>query len=103
MILWLDDVRKPWLNGYIGAHWAKTYEEAIEALKGGNVTLASLDHDLSEMATLGMPEPGEKTGYDVICWMEENNVWPKDGVRVHSMNPAGRQRMQAVVDKHYKA
>jgi hypothetical protein len=98
--LWLDDVRQPWKHGCVGYEWAKTADEAIALLKTGKVTFASLDHDLSEAATLGNWE-GERTGYDVVCWMEENNVWPEDGVRVHSMNPAGKLRMRQVIARHY--
>lgn len=101
MRLWLDDVREPWRHGFIISEWAKTYEQAIAFLKTGEVTLASLDHDLSVEATMGEPKPEEKTGYDVVCWMEANNVWPRYGVFVHSMNPVGRARMQGVIDKHY--
>ncbi len=102
MILWLDDIRQPWKHGYVGAEWAKTAEQAIAILKTGKVTFASLDHDLSEAATLGKAAPGEKTGYSVICWLEENpEFWPEDGVKVHSMNPAGAARMRAVIEAHY--
>lgn len=99
-ILWLDDIRDPVAHGYLGAIWVKTADEAIHHLQVGDVEMASLDHDLSIDDTIGQPK-GEKTGYDVVLWMEENNVWPKHGVRVHSMNPVGRQRMQVVIDKHY--
>ena len=99
--LWLDDIRQPWDFGCLGWYLAKTAEEAIAVLKTGKVTEADLDHDLTELATLGLAGPDEKTGYTVVCWMEENNVWPVDGVRVHSLNPSGRQRMQQVIDKHY--
>jgi hypothetical protein len=101
VILWLDDLREPGKYGFIGAVWAKNYEEAITALKTGQVTFASLDHDLSIDDMMGSPR-GEKTGYDVVCWMETHNVWPRDGVAVHSTNPAGRARMQMVVDRHYR-
>ncbi len=101
VILWLDDVREPWKHGFVGAEWCKTADEAIALLKTGRVERASLDHDLSEEATIGQPKAGEKTGYTVVCWMEENNIWPPGGVRVHSMNPVGRVRMQQVIDAHY--
>ena len=101
MKLWLDDIREPWKHGCIGFEWAKTHDEAIAPLKTGKVTFASLDHDLSEMATIGQPARGEKTGYDVVLWMEENDVWPEDGVRVHSMNLAGKARMEAAIRRHY--
>jgi len=99
--LWLDDIRDPIDQGYVGWTWVKTVDDAISLLKTGNVVRASLDHDLSLLATLGYPDK-EKTGYDVICWMEEHNIWPEKGVRVHSMNPVGRQRMMAVIVKYNK-
>jgi len=100
MKLWLDDVRDPLQYGRIGWMWVTTAEDAIAVLKTGAVTQASLDHDLSAMASIGQPAIGEKTGYTVVLWMEENNVWPKDGVEVHSMNPAGAQRMLDVICRH---
>ena len=101
MKLWLDDVRPPHENGAIGFEWAKDTDQAIALLRSGDVTFASLDHDLSVNATLGNWK-NEITGYDVLCWMEENDVWPIDGVVVHSMNPVGKERMQVVIDEHYK-
>lgn len=100
MNLWLDDIRDPVQHGYIGYSWAKTYEEAIAALSTGRVQHASLDHDLGIRSTLGMPTD-EKTGYDVVCWMEEHNIWPRHGVRVHSANPVGKTRMEAAIRRAY--
>lgn len=101
-ILFLDDIRTPWANGYIGASWAHTADEAIALFRSGIVTFASLDHDLSEMAAIGQREKGEKTGYTVVCWLEEHpECWPVDGVRVHSANPVGRERMLVVIRRHY--
>jgi hypothetical protein len=99
MFLWLDDRRNPNEHGAIGAVWAKTYEEAVCLLESGGVTVVSLDHDLTLSQTMGITD-NEKTGYDVICWMEENNVWPEK-VFVHSQNASGRLRMLQVVQKHY--
>lgn len=100
MRLWLDDIREPWKYGFISCEWVKTADQAIERLKQGDITFASLDHDLSTDDTMGKPK-GEKTGYDVICFMEKHNIWPIDGVRVHSMNPVGRMRMEQVIFKQY--
>ena len=100
MKLWLDDIRDPKLFGALGFTWAKTADEAIEHLKTGKVTFASLDHDLSVAATLGNWQH-EVTGYHVVEWMEQNDVWPPAGVAVHSMNPAGRQRMEFVIRRKY--
>lgn len=98
--MWLDDIREPWRFGCVGWRWAKSADEAIEVLRRGNVVEASLDHDLDIYATIGEP-PRERTGYDVVCWMEANDVWPRDGVRVHSMNPAGAARMRQVIERAY--
>ena len=119
MTLWLDDVRDPKQYGFIGATWVKTYDEAIDALKSGKVTRASLDHDIGACAecteaglhigdmktaetTFYNRCPHAKTGYDLVCWMEENNIWPPEGTRVHSANPVGRARMEMVIRKHYE-
>ena len=124
MKLWLDDVRDPDEHRYNVEHrlegfvWVTSYDEAIEVLKTGKVVYASLDHDLGLLSckecrqSAGSYEKwseiqdhgcihGEKTGYNVICWMEENNVWPREGVRVHSANPAGKDRMLQVIRKIY--
>jgi hypothetical protein len=107
MRLWLDDIREPWKHGCVGWDWAKTAEEAIAFLRTGTVTIASLDHDLTPEQTLGgiygvIKTDGQKSGYDVVVWLEEHpEFWPADGVRVHSMNPAGRKRMLQVIERHY--
>lgn len=101
MKLWLDDIREPWRHGCIGWEWAKTADEAIALLKTGRITEASLDHDLSEAATMGQAGPNERTGYTVVCFMEESGIWPEGGVTVHSMNPVGRQRMVEALIRHY--
>lgn len=99
MKLWLDDIRPPWKHGCVGWTWAKTAEEAIVFFATGEVEEASLDHDLSEMATIGQPAQGEKTGYTVVCWLEETGSWPVGPVHVHSMNPVGARRMIDVIQR----
>lgn len=105
MKLWLDDVRDPKEFGAIGWTWVHTAAEAIEALQSGQVEEADLDHDLAweHYPWNAVPEKyyQEPTGYEVVKWMEENDVWPPAGVRVHSMNPVGRERMEQVIRKHY--
>ena len=91
MRLWLDDCR-PAPPGWA---WAKTYGEAVALLETGEVTYASLDHDLADDVLAD-----EKTGYDVVLWMEQHDVWPRDGLDCHSMNPVGRARIEQVIRKH---
>ena len=105
MILWLDDIREPWRHGFIGCEWVKTAQEAIDLLKTGRVTFASLDHDLAEEHypwNCADISACKGTGYDVVCWLEEHpEFWPVEGVRVHSVNPAGVQRMWVPIERHY--
>jgi len=94
--LWLDDERDPQEYGLTGWTWVKTADRAIWHLESGYVIQASLDHDLGDKS---IPE---KTGYTVVCWMEEFGVWPCDGVSVHSMNPVGRAKMLEVIRANWK-
>lgn len=105
MNLWLDDIRTPPDGSWT---WVKTPEDAIYQLLLGHVVFASLDHDLGiNPAKLNDFRDGlikeneaEMTGYEVVVFMAENNVWPSEGVSVHSMNPIGAQRMLGVVDRY---
>lgn len=94
--LWLDDIRDPAQHGRIGWTWVRTFEEATALFEEGRVVEASLDHDLTISQTMGYAD-GEKTGYDVVCWMEERGIYPRDGCHVHSMNPSGAARMKAAL------
>lgn len=104
MKMWLDDIRPPWEHGRIGWTWVKTAAEAIECLRSGQITEASLDHDLKIEHYPWSGTPMEKmtdTGYDVVEWMEKNKVWPEEGVHVHSLNPAGAERMMRVILRNH--
>jgi hypothetical protein len=95
MKLWLDDERDPreWIgpDWDIDWCWAKNYDEAIVCLRHFDITYASLDNDLG----LDSLE-----GYKVVHWMIENNVWPVDGVNVHSANPVASQRMRQDIERY---
>lgn len=108
MKLWLDDLRKP----PEGWYWLKTADEAIDCMANcvemEAVSVISMDHDLSDLQYIQEGQLSkeqreaiakEKTGYDVICWMEENNCWPARVV-IHSMNPEGARRMADVAARH---
>ncbi len=99
-VFWLDDVRKPWAHGYIGADWAKTYHEAVAMLANIRFDFADLDHDLTERATLGHWD-GELTGYEVLLFMKKKGIWPPQGVRVHSLSVKGTERMLPLIEEHY--
>ena len=83
-------------------------------LEQGLVTDISLDHDMGACAACTAAGatsarmtrrgntfyhycPHVPSGYDLCMWMEETGRWPRGSVRVHSANPAGAERMQAVI------
>jgi len=85
--LFLDDMRNPKEYGLHDVVWVKTYKDAIEQLKTGDVSWMSFDNDLGE----------EKTGYDVAKYIEENvfheNLKCPEW-QIHSANPKGRQNIE---------
>lgn len=88
MKLWLDDQRKPpkdWI-------WVKTPNDCIEALQSFFVDILSLDHDLGIFV-----DEKEETGYDVLCWLEQNLVYMPNEVLIHTANPVARRRMELVL------
>lgn len=92
MNIWLDDIRDPKIHDPKGTWiWVKTADEAINALRTGNVKLISLDHDLGT-------DPD--TGYTVAVWIEEQ-AWegnlPELDWRVHSANPVGAKKIEAAL------
>jgi hypothetical protein len=91
--MFVDDIRNPGLDlGEEFYTWivVRTVAAAIDMLKTCDVVECSLDHDLG----------GRQTGYDIVCWMEENDVWPRDGVYCHSANPVGYARIMSVINRH---
>ena len=87
MKLWLDDLRPP----PEGWAWARTVEEAIPHLRSGEVSEASLDHDLGE---------GVEEGHRLVLWMAEHGIWPTQAISVHSSNPPGAEMMAAVIERY---
>jgi len=77
--------------------WVRTYtpSETIDLLKSGDVIELSLDHDLGLFV-----DDGEVTGYDVLLWIEEQqmfNNFDPPALRVHSANISARQKMEAAI------
>jgi len=113
--LWLDDERTPPLHADCGIvwTWVKNADDAIKLLESGDVVFCSLDHDLADehyqaffkSQSTGIPldtnNCKEKTGYTVLCWIEENNAWPSEGIRIHTMNTVRGPIMKEIVFNHY--
>ena len=95
MRVWLDDLREP-IGDWV---WLKTPQQFEMALKVSlkDITEISFDHDLGDRS-----DP-EITGYTCICWIEK--LWYNDAdfvvpiLHVHSANPVGRAKIQAVINK----
>jgi hypothetical protein len=75
---------------------ARTYEDAIYALtKLGPFDLVYLDHDLGD-------DDMDKTGYSIMCFLEENTQYLPGQIEIVSSNPVGRKNMKVVIDRLYK-
>jgi hypothetical protein len=94
MKIWLDDRRPPPNSSWL---WLRTPEEVIEALQTGGVEELSLDHDLGIFT-----EDGERTGYDVLLWVEEKvateDFKPPPVITVHSANASAAPRMERAIE-----
>lgn len=76
---------------------ARNYWTGIDCLKMGNWDVLLLDHDLNSFEDINDGH-SEKTGYDIMLFLEENLQYlPKDIILVTS-NPVGRVRMQQSID-----
>lgn len=96
--LWLDDdlvdraAPQDWVH--VTTAW-----EAIELLETRTVVELSLDHDLGDDERFGR-------GIDVVDWLAEQqelhgrSLWPRDGIVIHSANPAGRDAMVRAIERY---
>lgn len=87
MNLFVDDLRTPKTN----KKWiiVRNYNDAISIIKNDNIDYLSLDHDLGE----------EKTGYDIILYIIENNLYPNH-VSIHSANPVGFENIAKLLCRY---
>lgn len=106
--LWLDDARTPPDDTWT---WVQTAEEALEILKTGNVTRASLDHDLEcpvDRSTLNDLVP--KSSYFAHRangeWLAEQMVkfraFPSEDCILHSANKDAARRMAMILKDHVR-
>ncbi len=90
-ILLIDDCRE--IGNFV---IARTYEAGVFLLQLCKWDIVYLDHDL------GCYKDGkEQSGYDVMCWLEEHPEHLPERIELVTSNPAGRQRMQQVINKLY--
>lgn len=76
---------------------ARTYEDGLAALQEGEWDILYLDHDLGCFDARGK----EYTGYDVLCWLEQNLAFLPKSIVLVTSNPSGRLRMEQVIRKLY--
>lgn len=95
--VYLDDER-PTPEGWVHARWP---EDVIEYLEQGIVEEISLDHDLADPFVEGQgycSSVKERTGYDVLLWIEEqvaNHGFVPPLIHIHTANSSARRRMEA--------
>ncbi len=99
-ILLIDDLRTPSFilkhYGYTVTDIATSYQTGIRQLENEQFDLLLLDHDIASWV-----DGIERTGYHVLCWLEENpQHLPKKIVLVTS-NPVGQQRMKDLIARLY--
>lgn len=90
MKLWLDDIRPIPDNSYTLAHSVNEAKLLIE--HADNVELIDIDHDLGEFAADG----GD--GIKLLDWLEETGK--NCSIRLHTMNPVGRENMRAIIQRN---
>ena len=92
--LWLDDLR-PAPEEYVrclSVAEAKLYISAAER-SGIPVEVIDCDHDLGVYSRLG----GD--GIKLLDWLAER--WTAYPVKLHTMNPVGRENMQRMIDRYW--
>jgi hypothetical protein len=97
MKIYLDDER-PCPAGWTPARWP---DEVIALLQTGGVTHVSLDHDLGDKESAEAEGRKERTGYDVILWIEEQvalHGFSPPELAVHSANVGRRGEMEAGIE-----
>ena len=88
MKLFVDDLR-PYPEGY---ECCRTYDDAVLLLSIlTNIETVNLDFDL------GTP----KTGLDILIYMKENDIHPKE-IIVHSSHPEGVKMMEKYIKEHFR-
>lgn len=111
--VWLDDEpeKRRCPDGFIHVD---NIDDIKTMLLAGEVDQLSLDHDLGvchscalKMSRGLMPDGAgcehAPTGYDLVVWMADTNRWPRRMPIVHSRNPVGRQAMESIIGRHFRA
>ncbi len=99
-----DKHYKAWLKEHVDREkdfWEPSEEDMKLLISNLDLEIEPDENDLSLSEQYAKEYQG-KTGYDVINYMEEHNIWPRIVV-VHSHNTYGSNRMVQVASKYTKA
>jgi hypothetical protein len=75
---------------------ARTYDAGIALLKSQKWNILLLDHDLGDYK-----DGKERTGYDILCWLEEHPEYLPGGIVIVTDNASAYSRMKLVRKKLY--
>ncbi len=96
--VWLDDLLDDRAAPPGWVH-VTTAHAAIDLIDRGDVVELSLDHDLGDDEVAGK-------GVHVVDHIAEQQVvagrdlWPRDGITIHSANAAGRDQMARTIERY---
>lgn len=94
--VWLDDDLVDGTPPDPGWLHVTNVDAVVKLCELATVVELSLDHDLGDDELCGR-------GIDVIDWLAEQhevegrNLWPRDGISLHTANPAGREKMARAI------
>lgn len=104
--VWLDDERpfpyydtvpKSSVTVVRSVNGAKNAIKDIESKVENATFILDLDHDLGEFASDG----GD--GYQLVLWLvDTRRNYNNYKVKIHTMNPVGREKMQGIVDRYWE-
>lgn len=97
--LFLDDIRPPPNLDWVVV---RNYDEFVAHITAnGAPEEISFDHDLDIQEHFDGKNYGirERTGYDCAYWLVQNKI-PVKKFRVHSMNPAGAERIRNLMNDY---
>lgn len=92
--IWLDDIREAPLGYSVCKSVNQCKKFIMEAEKRNLEIYLDIDHDLGDYANDG----GD--GIELVKWLvETERFYP---ITFHTMNPVGRQNMQALVNRYWR-
>lgn len=86
MRIWLDSER-PAPKGWV---LVTGFQECCALLTTKEVVYLSFDDKFKD----------GKSGYDIILWMLDNQIFPQQLIQIHTLNPVSRCNMHQILSRH---